>query len=195
MVLGGAKISTKLPIIKNFIGKADKILIGGAIANNFFKASGINIGSSVVTDTVVDISDPKIILPDDILVTEDKTGKLGATNMPLGDIGANQIIVDIGPESAKKFAVIIEKSDLVIWNGPMGLSEIEVFISGTKIIAGAVARAERSIIGGGDTITAVDKLGLLDKISFVSTGGGAMLAFLAGEKLPGLEALGYYQQK
>jgi len=193
VVLGGAKISTKLPVIKNFLDKAEKILIGGAIANSFFKARGIQIGASVVDDTVVDVSSPKIVLPESIVVTEDRTGKSGATSMPLGDIAPNQMIVDICPEFAEKFAEIIKGSEMAIWNGPMGLSEIERFAQGTKIIARAVALASHSIVGGGDTIAAADKLGLLDKYGFVSTGGGAMLEFLADEKLPGLEALGYYK--
>ncbi len=192
VVLGGAKISTKLPVIKNFLDKAEKILIGGAIANSFFKAKGIQIGASVVDDTVVDVSSPKIVLPENIVVTEDKTGKSGATSMPLGNIAPNQMIVDICPEFAEKFAEIIKGSEMVIWNGPMGLSEIERFAEGTKIVAQAVASASRSIIGGGDTIAAADKLGLLDKYGFVSTGGGAMLEFLAGNELAGLKALGYY---
>lgn len=102
------------------------------------------------------------------------------------------MILDICPEFAEKFAKIIQDSKMTIWNGPMGFAEVEKFAQGTKIIAQAVALASHSIIGGGDTIAAADKLGLLDKYDFVSTGGGAMLEFLAGEKLPGLEALGYY---
>jgi len=210
VVLGGAKISTKLPVIKNFLDKAEKILIGGAIANSFFKARGIQIGASVVDDTVVnpvksseagaakrqfygvDVFSPKIVLPESVVVTEDKTGKSGATSMPLGNIAPNEMILDICPKFAEKFAKIIQDSKMVIWNGPMGLSEIERFAQGTKIIAQAVASASHSIVGGGDTIAAADKLDLLDKYGFVSTGGGAMLEFLAGEKLPGLEALGYY---
>jgi phosphoglycerate kinase len=192
IVLGGAKISTKLPVIKNFLDKAEKILIGGAIANSFFKARGIQIGASVVDDTVVDVSDPKIVLPEIVVVTDDKTGKSRATSMPVGDIAPNQMIVDICPEFAEKFAEIIERSRMVVWNGPMGLSEIETFAGGTKVIARAVASAPHSIVGGGDTIAAADKLGLLDKFTFVSTGGGAMLEFLAGKELPGLEALEYY---
>jgi phosphoglycerate kinase len=192
IVLGGAKISTKLPVIKNFLDKAEKILIGGALANNFFKARGIEIGASVVDNTGADISDPKVILPGDIIVTDDKTGKSGTAAMPLGNVAPDQMIADIGPESAEKLAGIIQKSEMVIWNGPMGIFEIEKFAEGTKIIAQAVASASHSIIGGGDTIAAADKLGLLDRFSFVSTGGGAMLEFLAGNKLPGLESLGYY---
>jgi len=193
LVIGGAKISTKLPVIKNFLAKSEKILVGGAIANSFFKARGIKIGASVVDDTAADISDPKIVLPERVIVTDDKTGKSGATSMPVGDIAPNQMIVDICPEFAEKFAGIIKGSKMVIWNGPMGIAEVDEFARGTKVVAEAVASAPHSIVGGGDTIAATDKLGLLDRFGFVSTGGGAMLEFLAGNKLPGLEALGYYK--
>ncbi len=211
VVLGGAKISTKLPVIKNFLDKAEKILIGGAIANSFFKARGIQIGASVVDDTAVDpvksrkagtleelfdgvnISDPKIVLPESVVISEDRTGKAEITSRPVGDIAPNEMILDVCPEFAEEFAKIIQNSKMAIWNGPMGLAEVEKFAQGTKIVAEAVALAPRSIVGGGDTIAAADKLGLLDKYSFVSTGGGAMLEFLAGNKLPGLEALGFYE--
>jgi len=193
LVLGGAKISTKLPVIKNFLDKAEKILIGGALANNFFKAKGIEVGKSVVNETVVDVASPKIVLPVDIVVTDNETGKAEANVMPLGDIALNQMIIDIGPKSAEEFAKIIEEAEMVIWNGPMGLCEVEEFANGTEIVAQAVASARKSVVGGGDTIAAANKFGLLDKYSFVSTGGGAMLEFLAGRKLPGLEALGYYK--
>lgn len=193
MVLGGAKISTKLPVIKNFFEKAEKILIGGALANNFFKARGINVGASVVDAEVPSgIKSEKIILPEDIVVSSDKTGESGAETYPVKDIEPEQLILDIGPETTKRFAEIIAGSELVIWNGPMGLSEVEKFAEGTRIIAQAVASASRSIVGGGDTIAVIDKLGLLDKMTFVSTGGGAMLDFLAGNELAGLKALGYY---
>jgi phosphoglycerate kinase len=193
LVLGGAKISTKLPVIKNFLDKAEKILIGGALANNFFKAKGIEVGKSVVDETVVDVASPKIVLPVDIVVTDNETGKAGANVMPLGDIALNQMIIDIGPKSAEEFAKIIQEAEMVIWNGPMGLCEVEEFANGTEIVAQAVASARKSVVGGGDTIAAANKFGLLDKYGFVSTGGGAMLEFLAGRKLPGLEALGYYK--
>lgn len=193
VVLGGAKISTKLPVIKNFLDKAEKILIGGALANNFFKARGINVGASVVDAEVPSgIKSEKIILPEDIIVSIDKTGGSGAETYPVKNVEPDQLILDIGPKTAKNFTSIINGSKLVIWNGPMGLSEVEKFAEGTKAIARAVASAFHSIVGGGDTIAAIDKLGLLDKMTFVSTGGGAMLEFLAGDKLPGLEALGYY---
>lgn len=194
LVLGGAKISTKMPVIKNFVDKADKILIGGALANNFFKAQGIKTGASVIDDAAMpDVKSENIILPKDF-ITAEKGSESGSVKLykPPASIGASEAILDIGPETAEEWAEIIERSKMVIWNGPMGYFEHKDFDEGTEVIAEAVAKAERSVIGGGDTITAVDNLGLLNKFSFVSTGGGAMLEFLAGNKLPGLEALGYY---
>ncbi|OGN19050.1 MAG: phosphoglycerate kinase [Candidatus Yanofskybacteria bacterium RIFCSPLOWO2_02_FULL_45_10] len=198
LVLGGAKISTKLPVIENFLNKCERILVGGALANNFFKAQGVKVGASVVDVTVpvpilfgVESIHADIVLPIDILVTDDRSGQGKNETKPPGNITDSQLIADIGPKSAQQFAEIIVGAKLVIWNGPMGLCEIEQFASGTKMVAEAVAKAEKSIIGGGDTIAATDALSLLSKFTFVSTGGGAMLEYLAGEELPGLVALGY----
>ena len=212
LVLGGAKISTKLSVIQNFLDKAEKILIGGALANDFWQTQGINIGASLVDDSVAvnqlgnHVS--KLILPRDILISKgwtlEKVKSVMSQGSTLGslkvepliseirDLNPDEAIVDIGPQSAQDFAKIIKNSETVVWNGPLGLSEVGKFASGTSIIAKVVAEAKKSIIGGGDTITAVAKLGLLDKFGYVSTGGGAMLEFLAGRRLPGLEALGYY---
>lgn len=218
LILGGAKISTKMPVIKNFVGIAEKLLIGGALANDFFQAQGIKIGASVVDDTVApDVRSENIILPRDF-ITGTRSGDPESINphtkraqaaSPLDSdsarsgvgvkiykkvtgVGDKEAILDIGPETAEEWAEIIERAKMVIWNGPMGYFESKNFEEGTEVIAQAVTKAERSIIGGGDTITAVNKFGLLDKYTFVSTGGGAMLEFLAGNRLPGLEALGYY---
>lgn len=195
LIIGGAKISTKMPVIKNFIDKAEKILIGGALANDFFQAHGLDVGLSVVDNTISpDVESKNVILPEDLLITKDRSGRGEVEPYPVKNIGPDHLIIDIGPETAGHFAEMIKKSKMVIWNGPMGLSEVGKFAQGTIIVAKAVASAAHSIIGGGDTIAAVDKLGLLEKMSFVSTGGGAMLDFLAGEKLPGLVALGYYDK-
>ncbi len=199
LVMGGAKISTKLPVIKNFLDKAEKILIGGALANNFFKSRRFQIGSSLFDETGLDAgNDPKILLPVDVRVTNDRSG--GGESAVLDpfdkessvNIKSGEAIVDIGVKTAQMYSDIILKSKLVIWNGTMGINEVDLFTAGTNAIADSVAAAGNSIIGGGDTVAAVNKLGLLDKISFVSTGGGAMLEFLAGERLPGLEALNHY---
>lgn len=193
IVLGGAKISTKLPVIKNFVDRAEKILVGGALANNYFLAKGINVGASVVdTDVTPDVFDGNLVLPHDILVADDRTGESDPKPHPVADIGSGQSIVDIGPGTIKHFCEIIENSSMVVWNGPMGLYEVDKFGEGTRAIARAVASVPFSVIGGGDTIAAANAFGLLEEIGFVSTGGGAMLEFLAGDKLPGLAALGYY---
>ena len=196
LILGGAKISTKLPVINNFFNKAEKIIVGGALANNFFlQIFGINVGSSIVDENVsVSIKSEKIILPEDILIAEDKSGEGPIRAYPVADVKGGRFIADVGPRSVEKFADIIKVAKMVIWNGPMGYFEIEKFSHGTNVIARAMADSPaETIIGGGDTISAVNGLGLLEKFSYVSTGGGAMLQFLAGNRLPGLEALGYYE--
>lgn len=183
IIMGGAKASTKIPVIKNFLDKADKILIGGVIANDILKGKGQDVGDSVVDENAsellagLDLNSSQLVMPKDYNISEKK-------------------ILDIGPEAIKEFSGIIKNSKMIIWNGPMGLFEDGRFAEGTAGIAGAIAESEGvKIIGGGDTITAVDKLGFWGKFKskqiFISTGGGAMLSFLAGENLPGLVALRY----
>ncbi|MBI2064356.1 MAG: phosphoglycerate kinase [Candidatus Yanofskybacteria bacterium] len=180
LIMGGAKASTKIPVIKNFLDKTDKILIGGIIANDILKAKGQDVGDSVVDEnasellTGLDLNNPQLVMPKDFNISDKK-------------------ILDIGPEAIKEFSEIIKNSKMVIWNGPMGLFENDKFAEGTRAVAQAMTDSSANkIMGGGDTILAIDKFGLGDRFNFISTGGGAMLAFLAGEKLPGLEALGYY---
>lgn len=177
VIMGGAKASTKVPVIKHLIDKAETILLGGVVANDFLKEKGQDMGSSVVDAdahellTGLDLNDSRLVIPKDFVVFDNK-------------------ILDIGEETMRQYLDIISKAKMIIWNGPMGLFENPVFSKGTDEIANAVISSKAiSIIGGGDTISAVGKLGTLDRFSFVSTGGGAMLAFLAGEKLPGLDAL------
>ena len=179
-IMGGAKTKTKVPVIKNFIDKAQNILVGGVVANDILKEMGVDIGLSIADrDTAgllegLDIRDNRLIIPFDFKIFEKK-------------------IFDIGPKTIKEYVNMIKGAKVIIWNGPMGMFEDERFSSGTCAIAKAIAASEGfKTIGGGDTIAAVNKLGLLGKFDFVSTGGGSMLAFLAGEKLPGLEALNYY---
>lgn len=180
IVIGGAKAESKIPVIKNFVDKADRILIGGVVANDMLKEKGMNVGASIVDENSkellagLDLNSPVLVLPKDFVISGNK-------------------ILDIGPETEKEYLNMINGASMVIWNGPMGMFEKLEFAHGTKAVAEAMISSKaRKIIGGGDTITAVDDLGLLGKFDFVSTGGGAMLTFLAGEKLPGLEALGYY---
>lgn len=181
IIIGGAKAATKIPVIKNFLNKSEKIILGGVIANDILKERGMDIDASIVDENSkellagLDIYDERIILAEDF-------------NAPDGKI------LDIGPRAIDKFTNLIKRAKMIIWNGPVGLFENPDYAKGTNGIAMALADSGGfRVIGGGDTITAVNKLGLLNKFYFVSTGGGAMLAFLAGNKLPGLEALEYYK--
>lgn len=197
IILGGAKVSTKLPVIKNFLDKADHILVAGALANTILKAKGLKIGRSLVEEIneEIDWDDPRIVLPKDIVVSNDRTGGTTPETIPVRDIGENQMILDIGPETIRHFLEIISGSRTIIFNGPLGLAEVDVFSTGTKAILDSIIRfGAFSVIGGGDTLAFVEKLSLIKKFGYVSTGGGAMLEFLAGKRLPGLEALGYYER-
>ena len=174
MILGGVKAGSKLGVIDKFLNIADNIFIGGALANNFFKARGDDIGESVFDSRVsVEkyLGDKKIILPVDV---RKKNGK----------------ILDIGPKTTGNLVELIKKEKFILWNGPLGNIEENGFDESTKIIAEAIANSgTKSVVGGGDTVAIINKMGLLDKFSFVSTGGGAMLQFLANGTLPGIEAL------
>ena len=183
VIIGGAKGESKIPVIKNLIDKVEHILLGGVVANDVLKERGRDMGSSVVVENFkellvgLDINDSKLLVPEDFIISDNK-------------------ILDIGEKTIKKYANAIGGASVVIWNGPMGLFENPSFATGTQKVAEAVANSGAfKVVGGGDTITAISKFRNIDmsKFNFVSTGGGAMLAFLAGEKLPGLEALGYYQ--
>lgn len=195
IILGGAKVLTKLPVVKNFLDKAEHILIGGALANTIFKKRGLKIGKSVFEDIEeqIDWNNPKIVLPKDLAVSEDRNGKTLPEVIPVRDIDENQMILDIGPDTIKEFSKIIKNSKTVIFNGPLGLAEVDVFSTGTKTILDSIIRSGAfSVVGGGDTLALIEKLGLANKFGYVSTGGGAMLEFLAGNELPGLDSLGYY---
>ncbi len=179
LILGGAKIETKFPVIKNFLDKAENILIGGAIANVFLKAMGLDIKKSVCED--IFCADAKKLLE-----------KNSHIIIPKDYVMADEIILDIGSETIDEFKEIISKSKMIIWNGPLGKVEEEKFSIGSKKISEAIISSGAfSVAGGGDTIAFLEKLALIDKFNYVSTGGGAMLEFLAGNKLPGLFALGY----
>ncbi len=179
IIIGGAKASTKVPVIKNFINRIDKILVGGVVANDILKEKGIYMGDSIVDENSAELlsglnlNNPNLIIPEDYNVFENK-------------------ILDIGDKTIETFKKIINSAQMIIWNGPMGVFEDERFTKGTDEVAQAVTGSGAfKILGGGDTITAVDKINLLNKFDFVSTGGGAMLEFLAGNELPGLKSLGF----
>jgi phosphoglycerate kinase len=201
-ILGGAKVSDKIGVIENLIGKVDKIIIGGAMAYTFFKAQGNKIGNSLCEDDFLDKAtdllaqakeaECEVILPVDSVVA--KEIKEGAEHKTVGlDIEDGWLGLDIGPESCKLFEETLADARTIVWNGPMGVFETPPFDEGTKVVARAVAAATdngaKSIIGGGDSASAITKLGLEDKISHISTGGGASLEFLEGKKFVCLEVL------
>ncbi len=187
LVLGGAKIETKLPVLNYLKNKADKILIGGVVANVFLKALGFEIGKSKSEEGYgKDIEE--IMKSDKIILPQDVRTESGIKET--GDVGKEEKILDIGPKTAKLFGHFIKEAKTVIWNGPMGFIEDKRFIKSSIKIVNFIAKNKNfTIVGGGETLIVLNKAGVFDKIKFVSTGGGAMLEFLAGKKLPGIEAL------
>lgn len=203
LVVGGAKIDTKIGLIKNFFGKADTILIGGALANTFLAAEGYDIGKSLYEANKIDVArdilmlaekrGQKIVIPDDVIVADIATEYAKTADLPLEDIEGDMKILDIGTQTQEQYADILKSSKTIIWNGPMGLYEFTPFASGTKTIAKTLAGLKgkaKTYIGGGDTIDGLKRCGFsTQKFTFVSTGGGAMLEFLEGKKLPGIAVL------
>jgi len=200
-ILGGAKVSDKLEVIQNFLSRVDRLIIGGAMAYTFLKARGVPVGTSLVEDDKLDAAREieakakerglKLGLPVDHVVTERLEAGAPHELLKVGDpaIG-NRMGVDIGPETVHNYGLMIEKAKTVVWNGPMGVFEIPEFATGTSSIARAVADVKGiTIVGGGDSIAAVNQAGIADKITHISTGGGASLEFLGGRTLPGVEAL------
>lgn len=198
IIIGGLKAETKVKVIGNFLPKADFIMLGGVVANTILSVRGEEVGRSIISPEVIPaikkmkVADIKLTVPVDVVVSRDLDGISGAIAMQIGDISKDDIILDIGEKSADLFCSLIRKSKTIIWNGPMGRADLEIFSNGTKSVAKAISESGAySIVGGGDTIAAIHKMGILNKFSYVSTGGGAMLEYLAGNKLPGIEALKY----
>ena len=196
VIIGGAKISTKIKFIKKFLIKADDLLLGGALANTVIVAKGFVIGRSAYEQKMIEdikkinLTDIKLHLPVDAVTSIDSSGKKDFRITSIGKTREDEMILDIGPDTINLFKNIISKAETIIWNGPMGVIELEKSINGSEQIAQLVADSKAfSIIGGGDSIFLLEKINLLDKIDHVSTGGGAMLKFLAEENLPGIEAL------
>jgi phosphoglycerate kinase len=189
-VLGGAKIGTKMPLLKKFLERADHVFVGGALANNFFKAAGHEIGTSLYDESEITGLDAylhheRLLIPTDVVVKN--AG--GSEERILSGVTSGDNIVDIGPETIKGLESVIGVAKLIVWNGPLGFYE-EGFTEATRELLGLIAGSRAtSIIGGGDTVALIDQMGMLDRFSFVSTGGGAMIDFLANETLPGIEAL------
>ena len=187
-ILGGAKFSTKMPLIKKYLKLADYIFIGGALLNDFLKAKGYEVGKSLVDDTrgiEKILKNKKLILPTDVVVSSgDKL-----LNKKVTEAGKDEIILDIGSESIKMLEPYIKKSKMVLWNGPLGKYEAAGGGATKKILKIVAGSKTESIIGGGDTVALISELKIEDKFTFVSTGGGATLDFLANGTLPGIKAL------
>ncbi len=196
-ILGGAKISDKIGVINNLLTKADKILIGGGMANTFLAAKGYQMGDSLVEAEVIDQakellekSEGKLVLPVDLVIADAFDAEANKKVIPVGDVPAGWRVLDIGPETVKAFGAEIASAGTVVWNGPMGVFEFPRFAEGTFGVAKAVANSKAiSIIGGGDSVAAINQSGLSDKITHISTGGGASLEMLEGLELPGVALL------
>jgi len=187
-ILGGAKFDTKLPLVKKFLGLADKVFVGGALANDLFKAKGFEVGKSLLSENA-DISDiigsEKLILPADVVISNEQGSK---TVLPT-EVTKKDLIVDSGERTLEALKNVIAEAECILWNGPLGNFEIG-FSKGTEELAKMISESHaKTIIGGGDTLASISKLGLEKSFTFVSTGGGAMLDFLANGTLPALEAL------
>ncbi|MBC8497316.1 MAG: phosphoglycerate kinase [Anaerolineales bacterium] len=196
-ILGGAKVSDKIGVIRNLLEKADQILIGGGMANTFFKAQGYAVGDSLVEDEALDVArqlleeaGPHLRLPVDVVIADDFDADAKSKIIGMGPIPDGWRILDVGPETITRFAKVVADAGAVVWNGPMGVFEFPRFAKGTFELAKAVAESDaESIIGGGDSAAAIKQSGLADKVTHVSTGGGASLQMLEGEALPGLVSL------
>ena len=202
-IVGGAKVSSKITIIENLIHKMDNIIIGGGMAYTFIKAQGGKVGSSLVEDDYLPMAlsilekakarNVQIILPTDTLIADAFSNDATIKEVKINEIPDGWMGLDTGAESAILFQKVIQSSKLILWNGPMGVFEFENFQRGTKQIAHDIVKATEqgafSLVGGGDSVAAINKFGLADQVSYVSTGGGAMLEYLEGIELPGITAI------
>lgn len=196
-ILGGAKISDKIGVIRNLLEKADQVLIGGGMANTFFKAQGYPVGDSLVEDEVLDTARElieeggnRLRLPVDVVIADDFSAEAERKVMSMGPVPEGWRILDVGPETIDSFSRVIADAGTVVWNGPMGVFEFPRFAEGTVRLAEAVAKSDAvSIIGGGDSVAAIQEAGLGEAVTHISTGGGASLEMLEGKTLPGLAAL------
>jgi phosphoglycerate kinase len=199
-IVAGSKVSTKLTLLENLIGKVDQLIVGGGIANTFIAAMGHSVGNSLVEMDLLDaakkvLADAKrrgaeVPLPVDVVVAPEFSANAPATVKPVDQVRDGEMILDIGPETAQRYAALIAKAGTVVWNGPVGVFEFDAFGKGTETLARAIAASKAfSIAGGGDTLAAVDKYGIEKDVSYISTGGGAFLEFLEGKELPAVAAL------
>lgn len=199
-IVGGSKVSTKLTVLKSLSEKVDQLIVGGGIANTFIAAAGFQVGKSLYEPDLIDETKELIAaakqagsdipIPVDVVCAKEFSETAAATVKNVADVEADDLILDIGPETAKQYAEILKSALTIVWNGPVGVFEIEQFGNGTKSLAAAIAESSAfSIAGGGDTLAAIDKYGINDKISYTSTGGGAFLEFLEGKELPAVAIL------
>jgi phosphoglycerate kinase len=199
-IVAGSKVSTKLTVLESLLGKVDQLIVGGGIANTFLAALGCNVGKSLYEPAMLDICKRLleqskkrgivIPMPTDVVVATEFSSTAEADVKAVGAVGAEEMILDIGPDSAEAMAALVGSAGTILWNGPVGVFEFEQFGEGTRTIATAIARSKAfSLAGGGDTLAAIEKYGIEDSISYISTGGGAFLEFVEGKKLPAVEIL------
>ena len=199
-IVAGSKVSTKLALLANLVGKVDQLIVGGGIANTFIAAVGLPVGKSLYEPDLLDtakaiLADAKargadIPIPSDVVVAKTFAADAEAAVKAVHDVAADDLILDIGPDTAARYAALIEQAGTVIWNGPVGVFEFDAFAKGTETLALAIARSKAfSIAGGGDTLAAVDKFGIEADVGYISTGGGAFLEFCEGKPLPAVTAL------
>ncbi len=199
-VLGGAKISDKIGVIRNLLGRVDALLIGGGMANTFLKAQGYDVGASLVEEDALPTAKElleeahrrgvQLLLPVDVVVADAFSADAARKAVPVGEVPAGWRILDIGPRTVESFRQALQGARTVVWNGPMGVFEFPPFAEGTRAVAQAIVESGAfSIVGGGDSVAAVQEAGLAERIGHISTGGGASLEFLEGRVLPGVQAL------
>jgi phosphoglycerate kinase len=199
-IVAGSKVSTKLELLSSLVAKVDRLIVGGGIANTFIAAAGYGVGRSLYEPDLVDtarriMADAKargaeVPVPVDVVVAPEFRADAPATVKPVDRVAEGDMILDIGPQTAARYAQLVEAAGTVVWNGPVGVFEFDAFGHGTETLARAIAESGAfSIAGGGDTLAAVDKYGIADRLSYISTGGGAFLEFLEGKELPAVAAL------
>jgi len=199
-IVAGSKVSTKLTVLETLLTKVDKLIVGGGIANTFLAAEGHPIGKSLAESEMTDIAkallkrskelNVDLPLPTDVVVAKEFAASAEADVKPIAKVAADEMILDIGPDTAERFARLFADAGTIVWNGPVGVFEFDQFGEGTRTLAQAIARSSAfSIAGGGDTLAAIEKYGVEEDISYISTGGGAFLEFLEGKKLPAVSML------
>jgi phosphoglycerate kinase len=199
-IVGGSKVSTKLTVLESLLGKVDQLIVGGGIVNTFLAALGYKVGKSLHEPEMLDICRRLIEqskkrgivipMPTDVVVATEFSAKAEADVKPVDAVEDNEMILDIGPDSAEHMSTLIAAAGTVLWNGPVGVFEFDQFGEGTRTLANAIARSKAfSLAGGGDTLAAIEKYGIEDSISYISTGGGAFLEFVEGKKLPAVDVL------